>query len=104
MSHAIDYTKEKGIDKKELDGEDYIYFQSIVEDNDQNLWMQTYADGIWKYDGEKMTNYPVLNGGFKVRVISMYKDNSGKLWLGTEENGVYQFNGEQFEKFNFKQL
>lgn len=98
----INYTKEKGFDIENDDlGGDRIYFQSVAEDNNGNLWLQTYRGGIWRYDGKEAYKYPVKNGAKEVNVIAMYQDRQGGLWLGTQESGVYKFNGKDFVKFKF---
>ena len=63
------------------------------------LWMATYGYGVWRYDGEKVTRYPVKDGDKEITLFSIYKDNRGDLWLGTHEAGAYKFNGKTFEKF-----
>jgi ligand-binding sensor domain-containing protein len=74
-------------------------FLSIAKDNNNNLWFATYRSGVWKYDGTKITHYPVQKDLKDITVFSIYKDNNGALWLGTHENGAYKFNGTIFEKF-----
>lgn len=74
-------------------------YLSTVRDNESNLWFVTYRDGVWKYDGTKITHYAVQDNSKDITLFSIYKDNNGDLWLGTHENGVYKFNGTTFEKF-----
>lgn len=74
-------------------------FLSTVRDNENNLWFVTYRDGVWKYDGTKITHYTVQANAKDITLFSIYKDNNGDLWLGTHENGAYKFNGTSFEKF-----
>ena len=74
------------------------YLSSVIDDNG-NLWFVTYLDGVWKYDGTKITNYSVQDNTKNISLFSIYNDNSGELWLGTHENGAYKFNGTIFEKF-----
>lgn len=94
------YTRHKSIGS--LDGNitgglnEYL---STVRDSDNNLWFVTYRNGVWKYDGKKITNYVVQNNTKNVKLFSIYKDNNGDLWLGSHENGAYKFNGKTFEKF-----
>ncbi len=71
---------------------------STVRDNDNNLWFVTYLDGVWKYDGTKITHYPVQDNSKDITLFSINKDNNGDLWLGTHENGTYRFNSITFEK------
>ncbi len=96
----VNYEKEKGIDGIiSADGADCIYFMSAVEDGSHDLWLATYNEGVWRYDGKKATHYPVKIGSKAITLFSIYKDKQGKLWLGTHEAGAYLFNGTKFEKF-----
>lgn len=76
------------------------YLSSVV-DNNQDLWFVTYRDGVWKYDGDKVTHYPVQVDSKNINLFSIYKDNKGVLWLGTHENGAYFFDGVAFQKFRW---
>ena len=94
------YTRHESIgslDGKNTSGlKEYL---SIAKDNNNNLWFVTYRNGVWKYDGTKITHYPVQKDSKDITLFSIYKDNNGDLWLGTDENGAYKFNGKTFEKF-----
>ncbi len=74
-------------------------YLSIVKDNNGNLWFVTYRDGVWKYDGTTITQYPVQFNSKEITLFSIYKDRKGELWLGTHENGAYKFSGTTFERF-----
>ncbi|MEM1328251.1 MAG: two-component regulator propeller domain-containing protein, partial [Bacteroidota bacterium] len=74
------------------------YLSSVI-DNNGDLWFVTYLDGVWKYDGTKITHYSILENTKNISLFSIYKDNNGDLWLGTHENGAYKFNGITFEEF-----
>lgn len=100
-SDRLQYQKVTGIgDAKIFDGDEYIYYSYILEDNNGNVWFTTWDKGVYKYDGKNIQHYPVKNGSKNINLVSMYKDNQGVLWLGTPENGTYKFNGENFERFN----
>lgn len=94
------YTRHKsigGLDgKKDSNLDEYL---STALDNNNDLWFVTYLDGVWKYDGTKVTHYPVRDNSKDISLFSIYKDNNGGLWLGTHQNGAYKFNGKTFEKF-----
>lgn len=99
----ISYKREKGAGStKSKGGEDYLYALSIAEDNNRDLWMATYRDGVWRYDGKNMTHFPVKDGPKETTVFTIYKDRRGGLWLGTHEAGAYKFNGHSFEPFKFQ--
>jgi ligand-binding sensor domain-containing protein len=96
----INYAREGGIDHiNDQMGEDRIYYQSIVEDERNDIWMQTYRGGIWQYDGRTLIHHVVKDAIGDVNVISMYQDKLGGIWLGTEKNGPYKFNRKAFEPF-----
>jgi len=97
-SDRLQYERVKGIgDSKIFGGDEYIYYSHIVEDSDGNIWLTTWSQGVYKYDGTDITHYPVLDGSQQVNVVSMYKDRSGDLWLGTNDSGVFRFDGERFD-------
>lgn len=96
----LQYEKTTGIGNKEnFDGEEYIYYSHIIEDKEGNIWLTTWSQGVYKYDGKNIINYPVKENNKMVNLISMYKDSLGNLLLGSKENGVFKFNGKTFEKF-----
>lgn len=97
---TIDLQKETGIgytyEKNKIK---FPFFQSITQDNDGNLWMVSYNEGVWEYNGKELSHYPFIEDGKQVLLFTIYKDQQGVLWLGSFDNGVYKFNGKSFEKF-----
>lgn len=75
-------------------------YLSIAKDNDGDLWIATYRNGVWKYNGHKIRHYAVQENGKDINLFYIYKDNKGAIWLGTHENGVWKLDGEKFRKFN----
>lgn len=97
---SVNYKREKGIDLlKSQNGGNPIYYNGITRDNNRDLWMSTYGIGAWRYDGEKVVEFPVKDGGKNVLFVTVYKDNRGDIWLGSQGSGAYRFNGKSFEKF-----
>lgn len=74
-------------------------YLSIVKDDNHNLWMATYRNGVWKYDGDKIIHYPIQVDTKDILIYCLYKDKKGDLWLGTIENGLFKFNGKEFVQF-----
>jgi ligand-binding sensor domain-containing protein len=64
-----------------------------------DLWMATLGGSVWRYDGERVMQYPVRDGSNVVTLFSISKDRHDDLWLGTHEHGVYKFDGDSFERF-----
>ena len=97
---SVTFKKESGIGYlNKTNKMEFPFFLSITEDNKGNLWMATYENGVWKYNGKELIHYPVKDGETDVLLFTIYKDNKGVLWLGTHNAGVYTFNGHSFEKF-----
>jgi len=100
-SDRLVYEKLSGIgDEKTFDGDKLVYYSHIVEDDHGAIWLTTWDQGVYKYDGKNITCYKVQDQSKDVNLISMHKDNTGVLWLGTPSNGAYRFNGSSFERYN----
>lgn len=82
-----------------MDG-DINEYLSITRDLNQNLWIATYLNGVWKYDGTQISHYPVQIDNKDITLFYIYTDRQGQLWLGTHAHGVFTFNGQSFERFN----
>lgn len=96
----IAYTREAGVDALlPSEVERPLYFMSILEDDAHNVWMATYDSGVWRFDGQRMTHFPVVVDGEVVTLYSIYEDRRGQLWLGTHKAGALKFNGKTFERF-----
>lgn len=94
-SNIIDFQKEDGIGYlDEKNKKEFPFFHSMTEDNEGSLWMATYDNGVWKYNGKELIHYPVKD----VFLFTIFKDNKGVLWLGSHNAGVYKFNGKSFDK------
>jgi len=99
MLAGDNYEKENGIDiPGGKNNFDKVAIISMAKDKN-DLWLVTYNQGVWRYNGERVTHYTVKDNGKDIKLFSIFKDNNGDLWLGTPENGAYKFNGKSFEKF-----
>lgn len=99
-SGLVQYQQEKGIaDLKPLVGEDNFYFAAAAKYTDGSLWLTTYGAGAWRFDGQRITRFPVMDGPKGAHILCICKDNRGDVWLGTDDAGAYRFNGKTFEKF-----
>jgi streptogramin lyase len=84
-----------------LDGRpdgDYEYL-SITKDPNNSLWIATYSNGAYCFDGKQLKHYPIMDGSKTVNLFTVYADRAGTIWLGTHAHGVYRFNGTAFERF-----
>lgn len=106
--YAVDPTEPEGPWFQRLEGmrlaggssrADFGGVMSSILARDGALWMATYEGGVWRYDGEVATHFPVEDAGRPVHLFSVHEDGEGVLWLGTQEAGVHRFDGEAFARF-----
>jgi streptogramin lyase len=93
----VPFRRAPGIDPTLTDGP--VYFQGALADSNGALWLSPYGGGIWRYDGERIANYPVRSSGADTQVFCIFEDKAGVPWLGTPTAGPYQFDGTSFEPF-----
>ncbi len=96
----IDYQTEPGTGSlKSVVGDELLYFQSVVRGKEGDLWMMPWGGGVFRYDGTKMTHYPVKDGEKDAYMSQIYRDRKGVLWIASQTGGPYRFNGKAFERF-----
>lgn len=93
---AIRYRAENGT------GGDPFYYQSVAKGSDGDLWMMTWRDGVFRWDGKKLHHYPVKDGAKDTLMNQIYKDRQGVLWIASQTAGPYRWNGKGFEKFRLR--
>ncbi|MEM9820077.1 MAG: two-component regulator propeller domain-containing protein [Bacteroidota bacterium] len=72
---------------------------AITEDRHGNIWFGDRDTGVWKYDGQTMINYAIIDPSLpKQMVWHIYEDRQGNLLFAMAEGGVYQFNGKDFDR------
>jgi len=72
---------------------------AIVEDMDSNIWIGTWTEGLFKYDGDNWTNYDTTNTPLLVNTVwTLAVDSNNTLWIGTEgfEGGLARFDGNEW--------
>ena len=99
VSDDFSYIREEGIGNLNKDYTDLNEYLSIAKDDHDDLWIVTYAAGVYRYTGKKVIHYPVMDGSKVITLFTIMQDNHGDLWLGTHESGAYKFNGKTFERF-----
>jgi ligand-binding sensor domain-containing protein/signal transduction histidine kinase len=67
---------------------------AILEDYDGNIWIGT-EDGVYCYDGIKLTQYTEKHGLPDKLVFQIIEDSNRNLWFGTAR-GVVLFDGKSF--------
>lgn len=75
---------------------------TMNQDDNGNLWIGTIDAGVWKYDGNNLTNYTTKDGLVGNSIWTIYKDKKGELWFVTDGEAICKFNGKSFTRFVFK--
>lgn len=69
----------------------------IQEDGSGNIWFGDRDTGIWRYDGDAMTNYTV-DTKLSSQMAWCINNDDDNLLFGMADGGVYKFNGKSFDK------
>lgn len=72
------------------------YVLSLLIDNDDNLWVGSYNQGLYKITPNRdISQYVQDKGDDKslgdMIVLSLYQDDSGVIWVGTYNSGIHWF-------------
>ena len=59
---------------------------SLIVDDEGNMWIGTPSYGVFKYDTQNSTTKHVIEHG---NITKMYIDQEKTLWIGSWENGLY---------------
>jgi serine/threonine protein kinase/ligand-binding sensor domain-containing protein len=70
------------------------WVNDLLVDEDDNLWVASYA-GISRFDGESWVTFDEVDGLDTSEVISLFMDEDGNLWAGTAygERGLNYYDG-----------
>lgn len=71
---------------KELSGK---YVRSLFVRQKGELWITTYEDGFYLYDGKKLTRMPADKGNFISTAHCILEDSAGFFWITTNK-GLFQ--------------
>lgn len=89
-----------------MGNKDWVW--SIAEDANKNFWFSSFQNGIWKWDGIKVTNYTQLLNEQKTRELNINYDYTyfmgassfgDKVYFPTNAN-VLEFDGKKFSVVN----
>ena len=76
-------------------GKDSKYMQNAItcisKDSKNNLWIGTYGDGMYCYNGERYFRVDLQLELYRKTVLDIYVDDGDNLWLATLRNGVIQY-------------
>ncbi len=73
---------------------------SITDDKQGNIWIGTIDNGLWKFNGNTLTNYTIKDGLTSNAIWTVYCDGDGILWIGSDGGGITRYDGKAFKTFN----
>lgn len=98
----VHFTRKEGLNSNNV--------QSIKEDRNQHVWIGTRVaekdnaesrarygqGGLNKFDGEKMIQFPEIEGLSENDVYTLYIDRQNTLWISSVSKGAYRFENNDF--------
>lgn len=69
-----------------MGNKDWVW--SVLEDNEQNVWFASYQNGLWKYNGESITNYTnLLNSKLSTHLSRSQIPKQYRYYMGASKIG-----------------
>jgi len=56
---------------------------AVLEDRDGNLWAGTSAEGLIRFNANRVSAFSGVDGLTDTQVLSFHEDREGSLWIGT---------------------
>ena len=81
----ITYGMEQGLIQNQI--------ESIIQDEEGNLWVSTIA-GLTKYNGSEFTSYTKNQGLAEDWITTSYKDKENNIWFGHWAGGLTRYNSK----------
>jgi signal transduction histidine kinase/ligand-binding sensor domain-containing protein/CheY-like chemotaxis protein len=75
-------------------------FLALKVDNRGNVWLGTYDEGVWRWDGTSFINYRTADGLAMDRVHAINQDQDGVMWFGTFSGGVSRLTTDRFTRYS----
>ncbi len=76
-----------------------IPVRRFYEDRQQNLWLGTEGEGLYRLQGQSIHVYSKEQGLVDRDVYAIYQDRAGAVWIGAWHTGVSRFDGRRFVNY-----
>jgi serine phosphatase RsbU (regulator of sigma subunit) len=64
----------------------------VLEDKSGNIWVATYGSGVFKINGDQVTQFKDSTNIKSVNLLTMLMDKEGNIWFGSFDKGVIKYN------------
>jgi diguanylate cyclase (GGDEF)-like protein len=78
---------------------DTSYIANLFEDRKGRLWVATYGEGLYQWDGGKLKHFTRKDGLSSDTINRIHEDKDGALWIGSLD-GLQRWVGDKFETFS----
>ena len=68
---------------------------AIYEDKNGNIWFSSEGFGVYRFNGESLTNFSKEQGLEVGAVQTIFEDREGRFWVGGG-GGLYRYDGNSF--------
>lgn len=83
----------------------YVTIKSLLEDSDGDLWIGTWAQGLFRYSPstDKVEIYPKINDQYSSHVI--YEDSNKDIWVGSWGYGLFKLqNPKDMQRVSYQRF
>jgi ligand-binding sensor domain-containing protein/two-component sensor histidine kinase len=64
---------------------------SLLVDENKNIWVGTYGDGVYRYNQKKSERIDLKNELKSTTVLDIFCDKAGNIWFTTLNNGAFSY-------------
>lgn len=91
------------MEKYEIETETEIEVVSITDDHNQNIWIATAENGVYKLSDGEFTHFDMQNGLLSNYTYSIIEDALGNIWVG-HRGGLSRISEDinQIASYNYK--
>jgi ligand-binding sensor domain-containing protein/serine phosphatase RsbU (regulator of sigma subunit) len=86
-----------------LDSTELVAALKIIQDKNGSIWIASYGSGVFRVNGDKITNYNQKNGFVSDNILTVFEDSKGNIWIGTKDAGVVKYDGKTFVNLSVKE-
>jgi signal transduction histidine kinase/ligand-binding sensor domain-containing protein len=76
-----------------------IPFSMFYEDSEDNLWLGTEGQGLYRLQSQSIRAYSKEQGLVDRNVYPIYQDRAGAVWIGAWRSGLSRFQGGRFTNY-----
>lgn len=77
----------------------------VFKDNENNMWVSCFSDGLYKYEGDAFIRYVTFKGqNLNFPISSLAADKKNNLLIGSITKGLLKYDGKKIEPVSNPEL